>query len=264
MLFDSHVHLSSPRFADDLDAVLKRAQSAGVARLLSCATDLKTSAAELQIARRSTGVVVAVGIHPHEARVVARGDPCSFEIDERSIDHLRHLAMESKVVAIGEIGLDYHYDFSPRAVQRAVFYRQLQMAQELELPVVIHSREADQDMIQVLTRFLEPLRGVMHCFLGERELLDVALDRGLYVGVAGPVTFRRMEDLHRLLRRVPIDRLLIETDAPFLAPHPYRGKRNEPAWVRYVAEELSRVLGLSTDKVERQTFANACRLFRVQ
>ena len=178
----------------------------------------------------------------------------SLLLDETIFARLAQLAQQPGVVAIGEIGLDYHYNFSPPDVQRAVLARQLELAHELGLPVILHNRESDQDLRQIVDAAPAPLRGVLHCFLADQAMADWALARGLYMGVAGPITFKNVRHLPEIIRRVPFDRLLIETDCPYLAPHPKRGRRNEPAYVRYVAEGLARVLSLSPEEVaERST-----------
>ncbi|NLG48665.1 MAG: TatD family hydrolase [Chloroflexi bacterium] len=269
-LFDSHCHLDSPRFAEDREGVIARAKAAGVTRMLTCGGDLPTSQEDWQLARAHPGVYAAVGVHPHEARSLlpadapdAGDDDRAIALDRRALTELTELAAQPQVVAWGEIGLDYHYNFSPPAVQRAAFRRQLQLARELDLPVVIHSRESDEDVRRLVDEAAPDLRGVLHCFLSDQTMAEWALGRGLYLGIAGPITFKNVRHLADIARQVPPDRLLIETDAPYLAPHPRRGQRNEPAFVAHVAEKLADVLGLPVDVVAQRTTENACRLFRV-
>jgi len=282
-LFDSHAHLESPRFDPDREQVIARAISVGVTRVLSCGSDLATSEAEVMLARQHQGVYAAIGIHAHEASSALRqtpDKPQSLELDERAFERLREMAMERGVVAVGEIGLDYHYDFSPREAQRLVLARQLALAGELGLPVILHNRESDEDLRRAVEAAPRSLRGVLHCFLADQKMADWALARGLYIGVAGPITFEKVRHLPDIVRRVPLDRLLIETDAPYLTPRPKRGQvllphtvnekqdlsggqRNEPAFVRYVAERLAEVLGLPLDELAHRTTENACRLFRI-
>jgi len=261
---DSHTHLESPRFEPDRAVVIARARSAGVTRMVSCASDLATSSTEIALADRWPGVYVSVGIHPHEAHSVIRGD-CTqqghWELDQSSFHRLAELAAHPKVVAIGEIGLDYHYDFSPRAVQHAVFAQQLALGCEMDLPVIMHNRESDQYLRRLVDDVSTCPRGVLHCFLADRAMAEWALARSFYLGIGGAITFKSARHLAEIVRSVPIDRLLIETDAPYLAPHPKRGRRNEPAFVVHVAERLANVLGLSLQEVARQTTENACRLF---
>jgi len=261
---DSHTHLESPRFEPDRDQVIARARSAGVTRMVSCSADLSTSSAEIALADRWPGVYAAVGIHPHEARSVIRGN-CTrrghWELDESSFRRLAEIAAHPKVVAIGEIGLDYHYDFSPRDVQHAVFARQLALGCELDLPVILHNRESDQDLRRLVDGAAACPRGVLHCFLADQAMAEWALAKGFYLGIGGVITFKSAHHLAEIVRQVPLGRLLIETDAPYLAPHPKRGRRNEPAFVVHVAERLADVLGLSLQEVAHQTTENACRLF---
>ncbi|HHX64892.1 MAG TPA: TatD family hydrolase, partial [Chloroflexi bacterium] len=172
------------------------------------------------------------------------------------------LARSPDVVAIGEIGLDYHYDFSPHHVQQAVMARQLELAAALDLPVILHNREADEDTRRLLDE-APPLRGVMHCFLADEAMAEWAIARGLYIGIAGPITFKNVRHLPDIVRKVPPDRLLIETDCPYLAPHPKRGHRNEPTFVRYVAARIAQELDMPPDDLVRRTTENACRLFEV-
>ena len=262
---DSHAHLADPRFDADRPAVLARAAEAEVTRVVTCGADLETSAAEGDLAAQSAAgpapaLYAAVGIHAHEARSAVGPDGA---LDEGAFQRLVALAGRPGVVALGEIGLDYHYTFSPPEVQRAVLGRQLEIARDLGLPVILHNRESDADLVAQIEAGPAGLSGVLHCFLGDRRLAEWALARGLYLGVAGPITFRNPGALPDVLRSVPLDRLLVETDSPYLAPHPYRGRRNEPAHVVRVAEVLAEVLGLPAERVAEQTTANVLRLFGI-
>jgi TatD DNase family protein len=262
---DSHAHLASDRFAGETSAVIARAKSAGVTRIVTCGGDLFSSEAERAIAREHTGIYAAVGVHGHEAStalVAAAVDGAGAPVlDEAFFAHLAELADDPAVVAIGEIGLDYHYDLSARAVQRAVFARCLRLAADLGLPVILHNRESDEDLRRIVDEGPRGLRGVLHCFSADRAMAEWALARGLYIGVAGPITFANARGLPGVIRHVPLDRLLIETDSPFLAPHPLRGRRNEPAYVVRVAERLAEVKGITLEQVADVTTANACQLF---
>jgi len=263
-LFDSHCHLESPRFEPDRPQVIARATSAGVMRMVTCGSDLDTSAAEIALACRWQGLYAAVGIHPHEARSATRGDWSQgghWTLDQAVLGRLSEMATRPKVVAIGEIGLDYHYDLAPHDVQRALLSRELALACELDLPVIIHNRESDRDIRHLVDKAPSSLRGVLHCFLADRAMAEWALARGLYIGVGGAITFKSVRYLAGIVRDVPMDRLLIETDAPYLAPHPHRGQRNEPAFVVHVVEKLAEVLDLPSNQVARRTTENACRLF---
>lgn len=263
-LVDSHAHLESPRFDADREAVIRRAAEAGVEAVITCGADLASSEAAVSLADAHPTLWAAVGIHPHEARraygEATGGDDGPAPIDEALIGRIARLAGHPRVVAIGEIGLDYHYGLSPRRAQRAVLQRQLALAAELGMPVILHNRESDDDL-RAIVDGAEPLRGVLHCFLAGREMAEWALARGLYIGVAGPITFKRSDELRELMRDVPLERLLIETDSPYLAPHPLRGRRNEPAYVAHVAEGLAGALGIAPEVVARRTRDNARRLF---
>ena len=261
-LIDSHAHLDSSRFDADRDAVIARAAEAGVEAILSCGADLASSEAAVALAEAQPTLWAAVGIHPHEARHAwVEGEDGGGRVDEAAMDRLRTLARHPRVVAVGEIGLDYHYDFSPRPVQRAILERQLALAVELGMPVILHNRESDEHLRAIVDAFVGGdagrLRGVLHCFLAGREMAEWALARGLHIGVAGPITFRRADALREVVRDVPLDRLLIETDCPYLAPIPFRGRRNEP----HVAEGLAAALGAAPADVAWRTGANARRLF---
>ena len=260
-LVDSHAHLEADAFEADRQAVIDRAAEAGVEAIVTCGADLSSSEAAVALAESQAIVWAAVGVHPHEARRawVSGADESSGCIDEAVIASIAALARHSRVVAIGEIGLDYYYDLSPRPVQQAVLERQLALAAEQGLPVILHSRESDDDL-RAIVDAAGPISGVWHCFLASGEMAAWALARGLYIGVAGPVTFRRADDLRQVLRGVPLDRLLTETDSPYLAPHPRRGRRNEPAYVAYVVEGLAHALEIAPEKVARQTRANTYRL----
>jgi TatD DNase family protein len=269
-LFDSHAHLEASAFDLDRDEVIARARCAGVTRILSCGTDLPSSRASVALAAAYPGLVWAtVGIHPHSARDAAldgragASPPDDPALDDAVFAELAALAAAPRVAALGELGLDYYYDYSPRPVQRAVLARQLALAAELDLPVILHNRESDEDLRRVVDAGPAALRGVLHCFLADAEMAAWALDRGLYLGVAGPITFKGVRHLAEILRAAPLDRLLIETDSPYLAPHPLRGRRNEPAYVAHVAARLAEVLGLPAEELAARTAANARQLLRI-
>lgn len=246
MLFDSHCHLTDERLRPDADAVVERARAAGVERLVTVGADAEDWDDVVALAERHDGVYAAAGVHPHIA------DHATAEV----LGRLRELARHPRVVALGEAGLDFHYDLSPRAAQRRAFAVQLALAAELALPLIVHSREADDETADVLRADGRHVRGVLHCFSGGRALLDEALAAGWYVSFSGIVTFAKYEGAD-LVRAVPADRLLIETDSPYLAPVPVRGKRNEPAFVRHVAEGVARLRGQTLEEVAALTRRNA-------
>lgn len=258
-MIDSHCHLAGEEFADDLDAVAARARDAGVERALVilAAGDAKEAAQAARIELLWPACRFAVGVHPHAAADFI-GAP------HKAADAVRAQAQRTPLVrAIGETGLDYHYDYSPRAVQQAVFRAQVRLACDMRLPVVVHSREADQDTVAILKdEGRGEARGVFHCFSGTPALARAGLDLGFHISLAGIVTFQTASALRETVKLVPLDRLLTETDSPFLAPVPHRSKRNEPAFVAHVVETLARIHQVPAAEVVAQTVANFHRLFR--
>jgi TatD DNase family protein len=249
-LIDTHCHLEMPQFAKDREEVLARAREAGVETLITIGSDMMNSAEALAIAEGHESIYCAVGVHPHDAK----------DFTEKDLEQLEKWSGHSKVVAIGETGLDYHYDHSPRDVQQEVFRSHLALAADKDLPAIIHSREADEDTLRIL-RESGISRGVMHCFSGNMEMAEAAMEMGLYISIAGPVTFKKADALKEVARAVPDDYLLVETDAPYLAPVPLRGKRNEPAYIVHTAGEIARLRGITLEDVARMTSLNARRLF---
>ena len=259
MFIDSHAHLDTPNYDADRAAVIARAQAAGVELFLEIVgSDVAQGSLPkgLKLAEDHAFIYAAVGLHPHEASLF------DDELEATLINAARH----AKVIGWGEIGLDYHYDNSPREVQRAVFARQLELALAEKLPVIIHTREADDDTIEILRtvwaeRGGSDIGGIIHCFTGTQTLADAALAMGFHISFSGVVTFKAAEELRAVARTVPLDRLLIETDCPFLAPIPYRGKRNEPAYVVETAKQLAALRDVSVEEIARVTTANFKRLF---
>jgi TatD DNase family protein len=251
MLVDSHCHLDDKRFAEDLDAVIERALAAGVKRMLSIGTGDGPPGIDcaVRVAERYEPVCASIGVHPHDAA----------KVTAQTFDELRALAQHPKVVAFGEIGLDYHYDFSPREVQREVFAAQIRLARELDLPIIIHTREAWDDTIATLQPYA-PITGIMHCFTGNAAEAQQALDLGFHLAFGGVITFKTAEPAREAALITPDDRLLIETDAPYLAPIPYRGKRNEPAFMTETARRLAEVRGTDVDHIAQVTADNFRRL----
>ena len=251
MLVDSHCHLDFPDFATERDSVIARARAAGVETMLTISTRLDQFGGVRTIAETYEGIWCSVGAHPHEA-----ADHATL-ISEQLVA----LATHPKVVGIGETGLDFHYDLSPRDIQEQVFRAHIEASRASGLPLIIHAREADRDIERILDEEPPP-PGVLHCFSSGRELAEAAVAMGFYISISGIVTFRNAEELRAIVRDLPLDRLLVETDAPYLAPVPYRGKRNEPAYVARVAETLASLHGLSADELARQAAANFHTLFR--
>jgi TatD DNase family protein len=253
MLVDSHCHLDFPDFAAELDAVVERARAAGIGRIVTISTRVKKHVQVLAIAEKFPDVFCSVGTHPHSAKE---------ETDVTAKDLIAR-AQHPKIVAIGEAGLDYHYDNSPRDLQEKSFRRHIAAARETKLPLVIHSRDCDADMAKILVE--ESGQGgfpaVLHCFTGTRELAFKAIALGLYVSFTGILTFKNSGALRDIAAALPADRILVETDAPYLAPGPYRGKRNEPAYVVETAKVLAETRGVSPDESAAQTTENFFRLF---
>ena len=253
MLIDSHCHLDFPELAAERDAVLARARAAGVARMITISTRLAKYETYRDIAEAHDAVWFTVGTHPHQAH----------EEPDTTVEQLVALAAHPRCVGIGEAGLDYHYDKSPRDIAERVFRVHIAAARETGLPLVIHSRDADADMERVLRDEIGKgaFKALLHCFTSGRELAMAAVDLGLSISFSGVLTFKNSEDLRSIARDVPMDRLLVETDSPFLAPVPHRGKRNEPAFVIDTANVLAETRGVAFDAIARQTTENFFRLF---
>src|SRR5216117_2502968 len=254
MLIDSHCHIDDARFDADREAMLQRARDAGIGHFVTIGCDLETSRAAVTLAQRHPFISATVGVHPHEVKLIKDG----------WYDELRLLAKSKGVVAYGEIGLDYHYDHSPREVQRQRFREQVRLARDLRLPVVIHTREAQEDTITILKEEkASELGGVFHCFSGDAWLAKDALDLGFYLSFSGVITFQNATMLRDIVKTVPLDRILVETDSPYLTPAPHRGKRNEPAHVRLVAEKIAAIQGMTADQIAELTSQNARRVFKI-
>jgi len=252
-LIDTHAHLDHKQFDDDRDEIIQRAQDAGV-QVITMGIDLDSSEASVQLAQEH-GLYAAVGVHPHQAgHYVANG-----ELDSSVLPRLEELLDEDRVVAVGEIGLDYVKDFSPKADQHVVFRALLQFAEEQNYPVVIHNRETEDDIASAVEAF--NAHGVVHSFNRDWSFAKRILDQGYYLGVNGVATFAKDDDLQQALKMIPMDRLLVETDCPYLAPVPNRGKRNEPSYVEHVAAYLANHRGMPMDVLAEETTANAVRLF---
>ncbi|HBT96411.1 MAG TPA: hydrolase TatD [Desulfobulbaceae bacterium] len=257
MLIDSHCHLDMDDYADDLDAVLARAKTAGVEKIITIGIDLASSRQALALARKYPMLKATVGIHPHDTSTASDTD----------WEGLLSLVADGgdAIVGWGEIGLDYAKNHSPQAIQRRQFAHQLELAARARLPVIIHDRDAHDDTLAILTA--SPARGhggVLHCFSGDWSFAKKVLDLGLYISLSGVVTFKNAAALQEVAAKIPLDRLLLETDGPFLAPHPYRGKRNEPAWVVKTAEHIAQVRGIPVTELAAATRDNTSRLFSIQ
>jgi TatD DNase family protein len=259
-LIDTHCHLDFERYDDDRDVVIQRAATAGVNRIIIPSIDVESSRAVVRLAQQGTGVFTAVGIHPNS----------TTDFHDSMIDDLRELAAETKVISIGEIGLDYYWDKSPKDIQAKAFEMQLQLAAELELPVIIHNRDASDDVMAILEAWVRDLPaslktrpGVLHSFSAPLAIAERALAAGFYLGFTGPITFKKADDLRRAASITPLNRILVETDGPFLTPEPYRGKRNEPAYIPYIVDRLATVKQVTGETMGQVTTDNAVRLFHL-
>jgi TatD DNase family protein len=255
MLIDTHTHLDDAKYNDDRDVMIVRAREAGVEAFVTIGCDLMTSQAAVALAEKHPSVYASIGVHPHEVKHISDG----------WYDEFRRLARNKKVAAYGEIGLDYHYNHSPPKDQRKRFREQVQLARELKLPVIIHTREAQDDTIAILKEEkASEVGGVFHCFSGDAWLAKDALDLGFYLSFSGILMFQNATMLREIAKNTPLDRVLIETDCPYLTPVPHRGKRNEPAYVTHVAKQLAAIHSdLSLEHIARLTTENAKRLFKL-
>ncbi|MFC0216142.1 TatD family hydrolase [Paenibacillus chartarius] len=251
MLTDTHTHLNSEKFDDDRDAVVARAREAGVTRIVNIGMGREYIPSSIALAERYDCIWSTAGWHPQDAVTMQDGD----------LEWLEEQCKHPKVVAVGEIGLDYYWDTSPKDVQQRVFREQIRLARKLGLPIVIHDREAHHDVVTILREEkASEVGGIMHCFSGSWETAKMCLDMNFYISFGGPVTYKNAKQPKEVLQQVPLDRLLIETDAPYLTPHPYRGKRNETGYVRLVAEAAAELKGISLEELAQVTTDNAIRL----
>lgn len=255
MLIDSHVHLDDKRFDNDRDILIRNFKNNNIELVVNIGADLGTSVASVDLADKYENIYAAVGIHPHSAK----------DVNTLVMEKIRELATNKKVVAIGEIGLDFYYDNSPRDVQRKWFMEQLKLAKELDLPIIIHTRDASQETFDILKNNQDgTVRGVLHAFSGSPEMALEYVKMGFYISIGGPVTFKNARVVREVAEAVPLNKLLIETDCPYLTPEPYRGKRNEPVYVQYVAKKIAEVKAISYDELVKATNENAKKLFGIK
>jgi TatD DNase family protein len=254
MLIDSHAHLDFSQFKNDREQVIRRALYAGLTAIVNVGTDLASSQRSAALARRHAPIYAAVGVHPHDAKTLS----------PESLTRLAEMAEEEKVVAIGEIGLDFYRDLSPRHLQREAFRQQIRLAIELDMPVVIHDRGAHDEVLDIMCQEeAHRVGGVLHCFSGDLEMARAGLEMGFYIAFGGPITYGGGKK-QQIARHIPLNRILVETDCPYLTPVPHRGKRNEPAYVRYVVEKLAEIRGVSFERVAEATGENARDLFGLE
>ena len=254
MFIDTHSHLFYPNFEDDLDEVIQRARDSGVDFILVPATDLATAGEVINLTEKYDMIYGAVGIHPHDTK----------DWDSSLLSEIESLASHKKIVAIGEIGLDYYYDYSPKEKQIEAFKSQIDLALKLDLPIIVHNRDSDEDMMEIINSFCgSGLKGQFHCFNGSLKDAIELMHMGYMISFTGNITFKKADELREVLKNVRIDQLLLETDSPFLTPIPFRGKRNEPAYVKYIAEQVAEAHQLSIEEVGRITSFNAFRIFGI-
>ncbi|WP_018248309.1 TatD family hydrolase [Orenia marismortui] len=251
MLIDTHAHLDFDRFDKDRKDVIQSSYDNGIKKIINVGADMKSSYNSVELAKENDFIYASVGVHPHEAE----------GFSEEDYNKLKELAQHDKVVAIGEIGLDYYYDNSPRLAQQRVFRRQLQLAKEVDLPIVIHSRDAREDTLEILEEEAKDLTGVLHCYAYDLETAKKVIDLGFYLAFGGVITFNNAKDLRRVVKEISLENILIETDAPYLTPVPYRGKRNEPSYVKEVAKKIAEIKGIDLSEVAKYTTENAKGLF---
>jgi TatD DNase family protein len=254
MLIDSHAHLEMPDFKRDLEAVIQRAKESGVEYIFTVGTEKKDWKRALEIADSHPSVYAILGVHPHNAK----------EIDDQTYPMLKELCRHGKVKAYGEIGLDFFRNLSPQDIQLRRFREQIGLAKELGLPIVVHDREAHQETLEILkSEKAEECGGVIHCFSGDVEMAKICMDMGFYISIPGSITFKNAERLREIVNRIPLESLLVETDAPFITPEPFRGKRNEPSYVRYTAQKVAEIKKVTFEKVAEVTTENALRVYRL-
>lgn len=255
MFIDSHAHLDDERFDEDRELLINSLIENKIDLVVNIGSDIKTSISSVKLSSEYDNIFAVVGVHPHEAK----------DVTLNYLDELKNLAKEDKVVAIGEIGLDYYYDNSPREIQREVFIEQIELAIELGLPVVIHTRDANQETFDIIKEATKEgqLKGVMHCYSGSVEMALEYIKLGFYISLGGPVTFKKSKVSKEVAKAIPLDKLLIETDCPYLTPEPYRGKRNEPKYVRYIAETIAEIKGISVEELAKATSQNVKDLFGI-
>lgn len=254
MLFDTHVHLNDDQYKEDLEEVISRAKQEGVTNMVVVGFDRKTIIRAMELIETYDFLYAAIGWHPVDA----------IDLTAEDLAWIEDLSHHEKVVAIGEMGLDYHWDKSPKDVQKKVFREQIRLAKKVKLPIIIHNREATADIMEILKEEnASEVGGIMHCFSGSPEIAKECLDMNFYISLGGPVTFKNAKKPKEVAAAVPMEKLLIETDCPYLAPHPNRGKRNEPAYVKLVAQQIAEIKGIDLEEVAERTAANARKLFGI-
>lgn len=254
MIFDTHAHLDSEQFEEDFDVIIQNIINKKISLIVNPGCDLPTSKKSVELSEKYDFIYSAVGFHPHEAKYM----------DQDAIKEIENLAiLNNKVVAIGEIGLDYYYDFSPRDIQEDVFAEQMELANKLNLPFIIHSRDASNDTYEMVKKYKNNVDCVLHCYSQSKEMAKLYLDLGCYLSFAGPVTFKKSTNLQEVAKYTPLDRIFIETDSPYLSPEPKRGKKNEPSNVIYTGKKIAELKEISEEQLFKSTYNNAVRFFKL-
>ncbi len=254
MIFDTHAHYDDSRFDEDRDELLKKLHEDGISYILNAAASPESLDTTLELAEKHEFVYAALGIHPHDAD----------KLNEAIMEKIRCLSGNRKVVAIGEIGLDYYYDNSPRDIQKYWFERQIELAKELELPIIIHDRDAHEDTVNIIKKTnAKQVGGIFHCFTGSAQMALEMLKQNLYIAIGGPVTFKNARKTIEVVEAVPLDKLLVETDCPYLSPEPFRGKRNHSGYLEYTIRKIAEIKGISENEVAEATLVNAKKVFKL-
>ena len=255
MLIDTHAHLNAKQFEDDLEEVIDRAKLAGVSTMVVVGFDRATITKAIELANTYEYIYATIGWHPVDA----------IDMTDADLNWIEELAAHPKVVALGEMGLDYYWDKSPKEIQKEVFRKQIALAKKVKLPIVIHNRDATADIVDILKEEeASEVGGIMHCFTGSKEIAKQCIDMNFYISFGGPVTFKNAKQPKEVAAEIPLERLLIETDCPYLTPHPFRGKRNEPSYVKLVAEQIAELKGVAFEELAQKTSDNARRLFDIK
>ncbi|MDF0727845.1 TatD family hydrolase [Cytobacillus sp. S13-E01] len=255
MLIDTHTHLNAEQFEEDLEEVIDRAKLAGVSTMVVVGFDRATITKAIELADTYEFIYATIGWHPVDA----------IDMTDADLNWIEELAAHPKVVALGEMGLDYYWDKSPKEIQKEVFRKQIALAKKVKLPIVIHNRDATADIVDILMEEkASEVGGIMHCFTGSKEIAKQCIDMNFYISFGGPVTFKNAKQPKEVAAEIPLERLLIETDCPYLTPHPFRGKRNEPSYVKLVAEQIAELKGVAFEELAQKTSDNARRLFDIK
>ncbi|WP_062350070.1 TatD family hydrolase [Bacillus kwashiorkori] len=254
MLFDTHAHLNAEQFGEDLEEVLNRAKEAGVSNIVVVGFDRPTIEKTMELINQYDNIYGCIGWHPVDA----------IDMTDNDLRWIEELSQHQKIVALGEMGLDYYWDKSPKDIQQEVFRKQIQLAKKVKLPIVIHNREATEDVVKILKEEnASDVGGIMHCFSGSIEIAKECMDMNFYISFGGPVTFKNARKPKEVAKEIPLDKILIETDCPYLTPHPYRGKRNEPAYVKLVAQQIAELKEMTLEEIAEITHNNAKKLFNI-